>query len=146
MIREYGIDINPLHAPKNLMLISWQEILAEKIFADTGNNAIKSVLGVNGWNIGLIEKMKDAYSYDMLPGGDRVLLIKSMTGAPENVIRSFINHVNDPDVKDTPRIDPLSTLERFLKDVFPIILIAGGAVIAYSLAPTLSNITLKRGR
>jgi len=140
-----GIDINPFHAPKGLLTKTWEETMGERIFFDTGDSSIKSSWGTGGWNITLIDKMKKLYTVPKPGDVDPADYIAQVGKVSPAVAASFVSHVKDPDMKDRPRIDPGNIFKNFFKTVGPIAIVAGIAVIAFSLAPAINNLTLKRG-
>jgi len=71
----------------------WQAHLAEKIFSETGDSAVKSFFGPQGWNASLIDKMYKLSKDDLLPGADPVLYISTNAGVTLRVAKSFLNNL-----------------------------------------------------
>ena len=71
--------------PTSLTTTPWQCLLAEKIYNDTGDGALKSFFGAQGWNTSLIDKMTGLSKVSLLPGADPVLYISANAGVSINV-------------------------------------------------------------
>ena len=102
--------------PAILTTTPWQSRLAEKIYADTGDSAVKSFFGPQGWNASLIDKMNTLYKADILPGADRELYIKSNAGVSDAVAESFMKNISlfeGQSVKE----GPAATVENVLEGI-----------------------------
>jgi len=85
-----GIDI----IPKFVTGMSWKAQLAERIFSETGDKALKDAFGEHNWNVGKIDKLVAASAKPLLPGADRALAMKAITGVTIASAQSFLKHIN----------------------------------------------------
>lgn len=72
--------------------LSWQEKLAAKMYADTGEKALKSFFGPGGWNTGLVNKINGAYSDAVSKGFTGAMLdiyVSGKTGVSTALVQSF---------------------------------------------------------
>jgi hypothetical protein len=120
----------------------WQVVLATKIFKDTGEKAVKSMWGAQGWNTDLMDRLVKLASDPIATGANRWTYMKANSGANEKIIQSFFNHIRDSDVIDTPSflgeisqsiVDFLrgtSKLPGKVADSFTLLLIVAGLAAA----------------
>jgi len=123
--------INPLQALLSTGLPMWQQKLAKKIFEETADGKLHSIFGPSGWNTDLIDKLKALYlspEYKTLSDYDKMGYLSKQSGASFEIIHSFVNHLADADIKDTP---PGNVLGGYIG----IIALVATAVIVVNIAP-----------
>ncbi len=109
----------------------WEVPLAKLIFQDTGDPALKSFFGAQGWNTGLIDTLNKLYNATqtqgvLLPGADPVLYMSANAGVSEAVVSSFLKNRTDSSVKNQSEI--------FGLNLTPLFWVAGLGLAAYVLA------------
>jgi hypothetical protein len=107
----------------------WEVPLAKLVFQDTGDPALKSFFGAQGWNTSLIDNLNKFYNDTqtgvLLPGADPVLYMSANAGVSEAVVNSFLKNRTDPSVKNQSEILGLN--------LTPLFWIAGLGLTAYIL-------------
>jgi hypothetical protein len=115
----------------------WQVQIAKKIFAETGDPALKSFWGTQGWNTGLMNKLRKLSADTLLPGADRVLYMSANSGASENVVVSFLSYEGE--------IAEMSKDDDHTLDTFLVMAQLGlAAFILYQLKPIIGAILPKK--
>ena len=86
--------------PSSFTTTPWQCRLAEEMFTETGDKALKSFFGAQGWNTSLIDDLNKFSKAELLPGADRITYMKANAKVSEEVVRSFLDNISDYAGKD----------------------------------------------
>jgi hypothetical protein len=114
----------------------WQVQVAEKVFKDTGDEAVKNFFGTQGWDTWLMEKLKRLSDDPLMRDASRLVYMKAHSGLKENVILSFLKHIDEPD--NTP--DPGKKLDKFMT----VAILGIAAYIIFQMKPVVSALFPKR--
>lgn len=89
--------------PTSLTTTPWQVMLAKRMFAETADGKLKSFFGAQGWNVDLIDRLNAVYlspKYKTLSEYDKMGYLVKEGKITNEIAYSFLNHINDPDLKD----------------------------------------------
>jgi len=138
MVQSYGVEL----IPSSLTTTPWQVRVAKFVFDQTGDKKFKSVLGPQGWNKDLVDKLNNLFIADIARGADRVLYMSANSGVSQASVNAFIRAKNDPQINKDVREGPAADLLDFIRGVYKIpiqttkaipwmLIILAGGVAAY---------------
>lgn len=102
--------------PSFLVTTPWQVKLAKVMFDETGDTALKSFFGAQGWNTGLINKLNKLMTAPILSGANRHLYMRANAGVSDAVVDSFLAHISEYEGRDVDE-GPFAALDRLLESI-----------------------------
>jgi hypothetical protein len=98
---------------------SWQELLASKMYDETGDKSLRSarwwVPGLNYWNTDLIDKLNKLSTAELLPGADLVTYMAANAGVSNAVAYSFQKNIAE--YRGTEEPGAIETATTIVRDV-----------------------------
>jgi hypothetical protein len=93
-------SFQPLGFSIGLQDVKWEELLAMKIFDETGDSVVKNSIltswipGWGTWDVQLIDSLNKLSTDSLLPGADQALYLSANGGVSLAVAQSFLKNVD----------------------------------------------------